>query len=286
MSDTRSSPERRGRRASRTHRRTIHRLTTNRTGNFLVDASDMAAHLPDARLGVLWRCPALRSTSKTHVGRDGSVPPTCHTDPAWSGMSGTHLSGRGSGVFPGGAMTLRRTSWDRRGPLPWVAFWIWGGRYSCRSSCRRAHPRPTATAGVAIVAPSAASFPAVATFLEQRCGTLDCHGQVGRSLRLYGFDGLRLDPTGDVPGAGSTTTDEVDADYQSVVGLRARILAAVVQDGGARPERLTLVRKARGTEHHKGGALITPGDAQDRCLTSWLAGAVDEVACADALTTP
>jgi hypothetical protein len=95
---------------------------------------------------------------------------------------------------------------------------------------------------------------------------------------------LRLAPT-DVPGGRATTTDEIDADYQSVIGLEPEILAAVVQDGGARPERLTLVRKARGTEHHKGGALITPGDAQDRCLTSWLAGAVDESACASALMT-
>ena len=79
---------------------------------------------------------------------------------------------------------------------------------------------------------------------------------------------------------------ELAVDYQSVVGLEPEILAAVVEQGGAQPERLTLVRKARGSEHHKGGALIMVGDAQDRCLTSWLAGAVDDTACADALTTP
>jgi hypothetical protein len=178
-------------------------------------------------------------------------------------------------------MTLRRAYQDR---LAIVVVSILGAVLSpfALPACA---PAPDGNARVAIVAPSAASFPAVSAFLEQRCGTLDCHGQVGRSLRLYGFVGLRLDPN-DVPGGRATTPDEVDANYQSVVGLEPEVLAAVVQDGGARPERLTLVRKARGTEHHKGGALVTPGDAQDRCLTSWLAGAVDESACADALMTP
>ena len=32
----------------------------------------------------------------------------------------------------------------------------------------------------------------VSRLLEKRCGTLDCHGQVGRSLRLYGQFGLRF----------------------------------------------------------------------------------------------
>ena len=144
---------------------------------------------------------------------------------------------------------------------------------------------PDDGARVAIVAPALATFPPVATFLEQRCGTLDCHGQVGRNLRLYGFDGLRLSAA-DVPGGGPTTSDEMDADFRSLVALEPEILAAVMADGGARPERLTLVRKGRGTEHHKGGALVMPGDAQDLCLLGWLASAVDAVACADALKVP
>jgi len=138
---------------------------------------------------------------------------------------------------------------------------------------------------VAIVGPDRAAFPPVAAFLEHGCGTLDCHGQIGRNLRLYGFDGLRLDAA-DVPGGQPTTIDEIDADYRSVVGLEPELMAAVVADGGARPERLTLVRKGRGSEHHKGGALIKVGDAQDRCLLGWLANAVDLTACADALQTP
>jgi hypothetical protein len=138
---------------------------------------------------------------------------------------------------------------------------------------------------VAIVGPDRAAFPPVAAFLEHGCGTLDCHGQIGRNLRLYGFDGLRLS-SADLPGGQPTTSDEADADFDSVVGLEPELMAAVVADGGARPERLTLVRKGRGTEHHKGGALIKAGDAQDRCLLSWLANAVDPIACTDALKAP
>lgn len=146
-------------------------------------------------------------------------------------------------------------------------------------------PAPDDGARVAIVAPDRVAFPPVAAFLEHRCGTLDCHGQIGRNLRLYGYEGLRLD-SADVPGGQPTTSDEMDADFASVVGLEPELLAAVVGDGGARPERLTLVRKGRGSEHHKGGALVMAGDAQDRCLLGWLANAVDTVACADALKTP
>jgi hypothetical protein len=144
---------------------------------------------------------------------------------------------------------------------------------------------PDGGARVAIDAPVLVTFPPVAAFLEHGCGTLDCHGQVGRNLRLYGFDGLRLDAA-DVPGGRPTTGDEIDADFQSVVGLEPEILNAVVAQNGERPERLTLVRKGRGTEHHKGGAVVKLGDAQDRCLLGWLANAVDSVACADALKTP
>jgi hypothetical protein len=146
-------------------------------------------------------------------------------------------------------------------------------------------PAPDTTARVALVAPDAASFPPVAAFLDHRCGSLDCHGEVGRNLRLYGSEGLRLDPA-DVPGGRTTTPDEIASDYASTVGLEPEVMSAVVKDAGAEPERLTLIRKARGTDHHKGGALVMIGDTQDRCLTSWLASALDTAACAAALTTP
>jgi hypothetical protein len=88
---------------------------------------------------------------------------------------------------------------------------------------------------------------------------------------------------GDVPGGAPTTADELNATYQSIVDLEPELMRAVVADHGADPERLTLVRKARGTEAHAGGAIVAPGDARDRCITSWLAGAADVLACSAAL---
>jgi hypothetical protein len=143
---------------------------------------------------------------------------------------------------------------------------------------------PDPNARVPIVAPDLGSFTPVSAFLNHRCGSLDCHGQWGRNLRILGHEGLRLDPA-NVPGGSATTAAEIGANYDSVVGLEPELMTVVVEDGGARPERLTLVRKGRGTEHHKGGALVIIGDAQDRCVTSWLEGALDQAICTAALTT-
>jgi hypothetical protein len=144
---------------------------------------------------------------------------------------------------------------------------------------------PDANARVPMVALDLASFPPVSAFLDHRCGSLDCHGQWGRNLRILGHEGLRLDPA-DIPGGSPTTAAEIAANYDSVVGLEPEMMRVVVEDGGAHPERLTLVRKGRGTEHHKGGALVILGDVQDRCVTSWLMGALAQDACTAALTTP
>ena len=57
--------------------------------------------------------------------------------------------------------------------------------------------------------------------------------------------------------------------------------------GSAYLHHVELVRKARGEEAHKGGQLIVPGDTQDQCITSWLAGATNAAACQEAIeTTP
>ena len=127
-------------------------------------------------------------------------------------------------------------------------------------------------------APDRASFPLVSDALERRCGTLDCHGERARNLRLFTGSGLRLDPA-DVPGSGSTTEAEYDASYQSVVGLEPELMNVVVAEHGRAPERLTLVRKARGLEDHQGGAMLKVGDPADRCMLSWLASTPDEPAC-------
>jgi hypothetical protein len=142
---------------------------------------------------------------------------------------------------------------------------------------------------VEVVGPSgndiATQFPPLGAFLIRRCGTVDCHGQVGRNLRLYGRDGLRLDPHGLTNGS-PTSADEYEADYRSVVALEPEIMAEVVHDHGKNPERLTFYRKPLGLESHKGGRLIAKGDVQDQCIRSWLAGAVDTTACSEALAAP
>ena len=132
--------------------------------------------------------------------------------------------------------------------------------------------------------PDRASFPVVSDVLDHRCGTLDCHGVTYRNLRIYGREGLRGAST-DRPSSGPipTTVAEYDLTFQSLVSLEPEIMTDVVHDGGAHPERLTFVRKARGSEDHKGLSIWTEGSPQDLCVTSWLAGKVDTATCVAAL---
>lgn len=119
-------------------------------------------------------------------------------------------------------------------------------------------------------------FHAVEDAIAKHCATLDCHGQVGRNFRFYWSRGLRLG--GGVPGTGDTTDDEYEATYRSLVGLEPFVMDAVV-NGLASPDALTLVRKARGDENHKGAAQLVVGGNADRCLVKWLEGKFDEGAC-------
>jgi len=143
---------------------------------------------------------------------------------------------------------------------------------------------------IGVVAPDRAEFAPVAQVLDHRCGSLDCHGNAQRNLVIYGCEGLRFGDAG-VPGCRKTggtdtTAEELDATYRSVVGLEPVVMSTVVVGKGAHPELLTIVRKARGDESHKGGALFVPGDAQDNCFASWLTGTTDKSACAEALKAP
>lgn len=112
----------------------------------------------------------------------------------------------------------------------------------------------------------------VSLVLENRCGTLDCHGQVSRPLRIYGHNGLRLvEPdSSDQPGTAATTPEEQLANYQSVIGLQPEIMTEVYEDE-LPPTALMLLRKPLQLERHKGGAVFTAGDAAYDCITSWLA---------------
>jgi hypothetical protein len=167
------------------------------------------------------------------------------------------------------------------------------------------------------------SFSPVGDYLENRCGTLDCHGQAGRNLRIWGCEGMRLDQDANPSSCvDPTTEEEYQATYRSLVGLEPQVMSTVyagcapyAADGGdtyppgvnCHPELLTFMAKARGTEAHKGGQLICilapcpaglsqvplDGDAggplvdpQDVCLVSWLEGATDVHECGLALDIP
>ena len=128
-------------------------------------------------------------------------------------------------------------------------------------------------------------FAPVSAALATSCGSLDCHGRAEQNLRLYGSIGLRLDPE-HLPGDDDMTPLEHDANYRSVVALEPEALSIVWLDGGRDPARLTLVRKARGREAHKGGSVFPEGGDGDRCLLSWLSGALDVEACMSAAELP
>jgi hypothetical protein len=122
-------------------------------------------------------------------------------------------------------------------------------------------------------------FSYVSGMLGERCGTLDCHGQVGRPLRIYGSRGLRLDPN-DTSGHGGTRAAEHEANLLAVVGLEPELTCAVLEAMGEEPNRLSLVRKPSGREAHKGGVVFaTPDDDAATCLLCWLSGQVDRDAC-------
>jgi hypothetical protein len=138
--------------------------------------------------------------------------------------------------------------------------------------------------------PSTTNFRLVSQVYERRCGTLDCHGQSVRPFRIYGRDGLRKPDKGQgggyVSGGMLPTTDaEVDANYHSACGLEPERMANVVA-GNQPVDSLTLVRKPRLTEAHKGGMVLPEGSAGDKCVTSWIRGNVNTDACLAELQKP
>ncbi len=129
-------------------------------------------------------------------------------------------------------------------------------------------------------------------FLNRRCGTLDCHGQSGRGLRNYGTRGLRAaKPDGGLfPGGENTTEEEKQFNYQSLVAVQPEMMARVVAEGGADPDRLLLIEKAlaKGCENgrnaylcHKGGKVLAQDDNGYRCLVAWLKTRPGSVKVAD-----
>lgn len=130
-------------------------------------------------------------------------------------------------------------------------------------------------------------FRPISAVIERRCGTIDCHGNDARPMRIYGQYGTRkpIDnpPDGYYPGGlAPTSTDELTDNYRSMCGLEPEILDLVVAKKDE-PEALTLVKKPRLLEKHKGGLVWNKGDDGDACLINWLTGKDDTSPCATEL---
>jgi hypothetical protein len=144
--------------------------------------------------------------------------------------------------------------------------------------------------------PDPKHFRIVSSVLERRCGTLDCHGSTFRPLRIYGQQGLRrpekmgtknVDPADfaqyKTGGTVATTAAEIDDNFLSVCGIEPEIMDRVVAEE-AEVSALTVVRKPRLTERHKGGRIWQEGQkGGDQCLTIWLTGGDPTLACNEEL---
>lgn len=144
--------------------------------------------------------------------------------------------------------------------------------------------------------PNVVEFDRVSAVLERRCGTIDCHGSPSRPFKVYGQPGLRRpedadttnvpDLAGYYPGGDAGTTDaEIDDNYRSLCGLEPELVARVVK-GELDPAGLTVVRKARLREKHKGGLIWNEGEPGDVCLVSWLQGTPIASKCDEELGHP
>lgn len=153
------------------------------------------------------------------------------------------------------------------------------------------------------------TFTAVSPLLEQRCGSLDCHGNIARPLRVFGARGLRFvdvntdsvnqlfDPNaarkaGTYPGSGGSATSDAERKqtWLAVCGLQPETMTDVVAGSGD-PEKLLLLSKPLHLERHKGDKVFEKGSQDYDCIVSWLTskregGAVDQASCNDALKNP
>ena len=148
------------------------------------------------------------------------------------------------------------------------------------------NPDPSATVVVTdLDEPSYDQF--VQPVLERHCGSLDCHGKLPRGLQIYGMDGLRLpNDAGLAVGTGPTSDEEKRATYLSVMGLQPELMNAFLQKSPRTSDDaygLLLLSKPLAIERHRPGASLRKGEPAERCITSWLIGAVDQPSCAAAL---
>jgi hypothetical protein len=125
----------------------------------------------------------------------------------------------------------------------------------------------------------------VSPFMEKRCGALDCHGQIGRPLRIYSQFGLRkkVGPN-NTRDTGPTTDLELTDNYFATVGLEPEDISDSLLSGGAFNDFLLLKKPldiSGGGVRHKGGPVVRGGDPGFDCLYSWVSGKVNAANCAE-----
>jgi hypothetical protein len=114
----------------------------------------------------------------------------------------------------------------------------------------------------------------VQPIFEARCATLDCHGDVGRPLRLYAETGLRArDDLRDLP----MTEEELLANVRSV---------EAVDPGSPFAEGLMVLKplaQASGGVAHEGDDVWQDREEpQARCVIAWLSDESDDAAVQEA----
>jgi len=141
-------------------------------------------------------------------------------------------------------------------------------------------------------------FRNVSSVLEKRCGSLDCHGDMARPLRIMGNTGLRLftpeefespslaEEAGGVPSGQKPTSElELEQNRLSICGVEPERTEKVVR-GELEPAELMLIRKPTLRERHKGEQVFLKGGAGESCVTSWLRGEVIVADCVEAVQSP
>lgn len=107
------------------------------------------------------------------------------------------------------------------------------------------------------------------------CGSLDCHGDPGRPLRLYARDGLRL--RAELRGE-ELTAEEAALNAQAFLGIDPAPSAIDAHVALLKP----LAEAAGGLPHVGGDVWESRDDDAYRCVYGWLAGAPDDARCAAA----
>jgi hypothetical protein len=126
----------------------------------------------------------------------------------------------------------------------------------------------------------------VSTFMEKRCGALDCHGQVGRPLRIYSANGLRKNLVKGARDVRGTQPDELLDNYYATVGLEPEEISRSRVTEGAFTDFLLLKKPLSiegGGVRHKGGPVLRSTDPGFECLITWISGAVNKAKCEDGI---